>query len=132
MSTIPNTFLNDLLDPLAQCFTPAVAQEVVNLRFDVKVQEKFENLRQRANEGSLTPEERAEYEALIETFDFIAVLQAKSRQLLQNRAGKQLEEPAHTRLSARDRDLFIALLDAPPEPNDVLRQAASRYREHCG
>jgi uncharacterized protein (DUF1778 family) len=24
------------------------------------------------------------------------------------------------------------LLDAPPEPNDALRQAADRYREHCG
>lgn len=132
MSTIPNTFLNDLLDPLAQCFTPAVAQEVVNLRFDARVQEKLDDLRQKANEGTLSPEERAEYEALIETLDVIAVLQDKSRQILQDRAGKLIEEPALTRLSARDRDLFVALLDAPPEPNDALRQAADRYRERCG
>jgi len=86
MATIPVNSLDDLLDPLAQCFTPAVAQEVINLRFNGNVQNKLEDLRGKANEGTLTPEERSEYETLVETIDFIAILQAKSRRMLQERA----------------------------------------------
>ncbi len=33
-----------------------------------------------------------------------------------------------TRLSNRDRGLFLALLDADAEPNQALKQAAERYR----
>jgi uncharacterized protein (DUF1778 family) len=32
-------------------------------------------------------------------------------------------------LSDRDRDRFLALLDAPPEPSDALRRAARRHRD---
>jgi uncharacterized protein (DUF1778 family) len=32
-------------------------------------------------------------------------------------------------LTARDRDVFLALLDAPPAPTEVLRAAAARYRD---
>jgi hypothetical protein len=39
-----------------------------------------------ANEGALTPDERAEYEALVNAADFIAILKLKARrQLDQNR-----------------------------------------------
>ena len=30
-------------------------------------------------------------------------------------------------LSDCDRDIFLSLLDAPPEPNEVLRRAAREY-----
>lgn len=30
-------------------------------------------------------------------------------------------------LSVRDRDIFLALIDNPPEPNVALRKAAARY-----
>lgn len=86
MSTVPASVLDDLLDPLAQCFTPAVAAEVANLRFSGHVQKKLDDLREKANEGTLTPDERAEYETFVETIDFIAILQAKSRRLLQEKA----------------------------------------------
>lgn len=33
------------------------------------------------------------------------------------------------RLSDRDWDLFLKLLDDPPEPNDYLKRAAQRYQE---
>jgi hypothetical protein len=85
MSIAP-TLLDDLLDPLAHCFTPAVAQEVVNLRFDRKVQTKLDDLRHKANEGTLTPDERTDYETLVETIDFIAILQAKSKRMLEEDA----------------------------------------------
>jgi len=44
-------------------------------------------------------------------------------------ARKVVQEHEVTTLSDRDRDLFLALLDNPPEPNDALRRAAARYRE---
>jgi hypothetical protein len=81
--------LDELLDPLAHCFTPAVAQDIVDLRFDAKVQARLEELRDKANEGTLTQQERADYETLIETIDSIAILQAKSRRILQEKAAGQ-------------------------------------------
>ena len=78
--------LDELLDPLAHCFTPDVAQEIADLRFDPNVQARLEELRRKANEGTLTSQERGDYETLIETIDFIAILQAKSRQMLQEKA----------------------------------------------
>lgn len=80
--------LDELLDPLAHCFTPDVAREVVDLRYDAKVQARLEELRHKANEGTLSEQERADYETLIETIDFIAILQAKSRRMLQEKAPK--------------------------------------------
>ena len=32
-------------------------------------------------------------------------------------------------LSDRDRDAFLALLDAPPEPNAAMKRAAARYKK---
>lgn len=43
------------------------------------------------------------------------------------RAQKALQEALETRLSHRDRDVFLAMLD-DAEPNEALRKAAERYR----
>lgn len=47
-------------------------------------------------------------------------------------AAETVADAERTHLSARDRDLFLNMLDSPPEPNDALRRAAERYRERCG
>jgi hypothetical protein len=85
MSLVSASLADHLLDPLAQCFTAAVAEEVLNLRFDKNVQVIIEDLRHKANEGTLSPAERDDYETLIETMDFIAILQAKSKRMLQDK-----------------------------------------------
>jgi uncharacterized protein (DUF1778 family) len=41
-----------------------------------------------------------------------------------------LHEHQVTVLSDRDRDLFLSMLDNPPEPNEALRKAARTYRRH--
>ena len=46
------------------------------------VQARVDVLAERANEGLLTPEERAEYEAYINADDFIAILKMKARRQL--------------------------------------------------
>ena len=44
-------------------------------------------------------------------------------------ANKVVAEQQRTALSNRDRDLFLKLLDAPPQPNKALQDAAARYRK---
>jgi Protein of unknown function (DUF1778) len=38
-------------------------------------------------------------------------------------------EESYPQLSERDRDLFLALLDNPPPPNEALRRGMERYRQ---
>jgi len=74
--------LAKILDPVAQCFTPEVAKRVAELRADPAVQARIEELADKCNEGTITPEEMAEYDAYIQAMDVIAVLQKKARTLI--------------------------------------------------
>ena len=47
---------------------------------------------------------------------------------LADAAGRVVTEHKQTVLTDRDRDRFLALLDAPPAPNKALKAAAKRYR----
>ena len=49
-----------LLEPLASCLTPEVAQQVVALRADPEVQARLDDLADKANEGRLSAEESQE------------------------------------------------------------------------
>jgi hypothetical protein len=74
--------LAKILDPVAQCFTPEVAKRVAELRADPDVQARIEELAEKCNEGTITPEETAEYDAYIHAMDVVAVLQKKARTLI--------------------------------------------------
>ena len=76
------TVLDGLLDPLSRCLNVESARRVVELRVAPPVQERIDTLAQRANEGLLTDDERAEYEAVINAADFISILKLKARQHL--------------------------------------------------
>jgi hypothetical protein len=81
------TVLDGLLDPLSRCLDAESARRLVELRVDPPVQERIDALAQRANEGLLSVDEHAEYEALINAADFISILKMKARQhLTSNRA----------------------------------------------
>ena len=56
------TGLAKILDPVAQGFTPEVAKRVARLRADPAVQARVEELAEKCNEGTITPDEMAEYE----------------------------------------------------------------------
>ena len=43
-------------------------------------------------------------------------------------AKEVLEREQTTRLSNRDRDVFLALLDSDAKPNEALKRAAKRYK----
>jgi len=74
--------LDGLLEPLSRCLDMESARRVVELQVALPVQERIETLAERANEGTLTDDERLEYEALINATDFISILKLKARQHL--------------------------------------------------
>ncbi len=77
-----------MLDPVAQCFTVEVAQRLVDLRPDPTIQTRIDELADKAESGSLLPEERAEYEDYIEAVDLIGILRAKAGTLLAERTDR--------------------------------------------
>lgn len=81
MST-ETTYLDRILDPLAECFTPQVAHRLADLRADTQTQERLDILAAKANEGQLTPDENAEYRQFVDAIDLLAILQAKARDYL--------------------------------------------------
>lgn len=80
MATV-STF-DQFLDPTTGCLTPQVAQRIVDWRPDPELQAHIQKLGEKANSGTLSPDEEFEYQQLIEDGDLIALLQAKARRIL--------------------------------------------------
>jgi hypothetical protein len=76
------TGLDGLLDPLSRCLDVESARRLVEFRVDRQVQERIDILGARANEGRLSAEELAEYEAMINAADFISILKVKAKRHL--------------------------------------------------
>ena len=76
------TLLDEFLDPLSRCLDAESARRVLTLGVSASVQERADRLAERANEGLLTADELAEYEALINAEDFVAILKLKARKQL--------------------------------------------------
>ena len=81
MSTVA-TYLDRILDPLTECFTPQVARRLAELTADSQTQEHLDVLARKANEGDLSADEDAEYKQAIDAIDMVAILQAKARAYL--------------------------------------------------
>jgi len=81
------SLLSGLMEPLARCLTPASAREILALRPDEPARRRMEELASKSNEGSLTPEERAEHQFFVEVGDMVALLQAKARRFLAEHPG---------------------------------------------
>jgi len=71
------------LEPIGRCLTPDVARALVNLRADPSAQTRIDELADKCTEGALSAVEESEYETYIHAIDFIAVLQAQARRLLE-------------------------------------------------
>ncbi len=76
------TGLDSVLEPLSLCLDAESSRRLVAFRIDAQVLARMEALGERANEGSLTAEERSEYEALINAADFISILRLKAERHL--------------------------------------------------
>lgn len=74
--------LNELIEPVSQCFTPEVARRIVELRASPATQHRIDELADKCTEGTLTDEEKDQYADYVRTINFIGVLQAKARLML--------------------------------------------------
>jgi len=74
--------LDRLLDPLTEAFTPEVASVLLGLRADSELEAYIGVHRQKANDGTLTPGDDAEYKDFVEAVDLISIMQAKARRFL--------------------------------------------------
>jgi hypothetical protein len=83
LSEFRTATLARLLEPIGRCLTPEVAEALVNLRADPSVQARIDELADKCTDGTLTAVEQSEYETFIHAIDFIAVLQAQARSLLE-------------------------------------------------
>ena len=79
-------YLDRLLDPLTDVFTPEVVSAILKLRVDSELEARVAELRQKANEGTLTPAEDSEYKDFGEAVDLVAIIQAKARHFLARHA----------------------------------------------
>jgi hypothetical protein len=75
-------FLDRILDPVGRALSAEAARKLIAVRADVEMQHHIDELADKANEGTLDPAERAEYESLITAAEVVAVLQAKARSVL--------------------------------------------------
>lgn len=77
-----NSIIDRLMDPVGRCLTPDVAKRIVSLRADEDLQSRVDELADKANAGTLGPEERSEYEQYVNFSQFVTLLQIKARNLL--------------------------------------------------
>jgi hypothetical protein len=79
--------LERLVNPLGECFNPESAKRLLKLRADPQIQARVDQLADKSNEGTLTPEERSEYESYVHFSTFVALLKSKARLMLSRSSG---------------------------------------------
>jgi hypothetical protein len=87
MKTIKNPVLDRLVGPPSKCLTPEPAKRLLNLKADKHLQIRVTQLAEKCNEGTLTPEERLEYENYVHFGTFVALLKSKARLQLSKSLG---------------------------------------------
>lgn len=80
MST--TNYLDRMLQPVTEAMSPEFANKLVGLRADDELLSHIEILRGKANQGTMTAEEEAEYREFVEAVDVISILQSKARRVL--------------------------------------------------
>lgn len=71
--------LDRLLEPVGRSLSAKAARELVSLRADEEAQARVRELAEKCNEGTLSAEERDEYESYVMAASIVAILQAKAR-----------------------------------------------------
>jgi hypothetical protein len=77
--TSTSHILDRLLEPVGRSLSVKAARELVSLRADEEVQARVRELAEKCNEGTLSAEERDEYESYVMAASIVAILQAKAR-----------------------------------------------------
>lgn len=82
-TTLPS--IERILEPVTACLTPEVAQRIIDVRLDdPSMMQRLEYLREKANKGTLTEQERVEYEGFVEGNDLLMLIKDQARSVLQH------------------------------------------------
>ena len=80
------TILDRFLDPVTQILPEDTARQILELRIAPELQARLDELAEKANQGTLSAEEREEYAEYVEGLDLIAVFKLKARAALRRPA----------------------------------------------
>lgn len=80
--------LERILAPVGECLTPDVAQRIAESQVDPALKQQLDDLARKANFGTLTDEEREDYEELIDGLELLAILKAHARLILARQTGQ--------------------------------------------
>ena len=83
MATLEKTHSDRILAPIAECLTYDVAKRLVNLRAAPDLQARLNVLADKANKGTLTQDESDEYREYIDAIDYLTILQAQARTVIE-------------------------------------------------
>lgn len=77
-----------MVDPIGKALTPDAARAILAVRADDETQDRIDQLADRCTEGSLNPEERAEYQEFVSLFNLLALLQSRAQSVLKANNGQ--------------------------------------------
>lgn len=78
MATLDSDSLRRFLEQFTETFTPELAEHFVNLPPNAEFQRLLDDLGDKANAGTLTEDERREYETYVEAMDVLALLRVQT------------------------------------------------------
>jgi hypothetical protein len=78
------SLFDDVFTTIADCLTPEAARRIANLRANAVTQSRRDALADKANEGTLSPDEMAEYDQFLAAWHVITILQAKARSIVES------------------------------------------------
>jgi hypothetical protein len=73
------------LEPVTQILPADTARKIINLQIDPQLQTRLDALADKANQGTISAEEREEYAEYVEGLDLIAIFKMKARAALRRR-----------------------------------------------
>jgi hypothetical protein len=79
-------FLSTYIEPLAEDLTPQQAEKILSIKPTENLVARVTELGDKANAGTLSEQERAEYEHYVDVDDVIGLLKARARYLLEHPA----------------------------------------------
>ena len=76
------SILERLLQPVTDALTPEVAARIADAEIDPATQARISELAEKADLGTLTEDEQAEYSQFVDGIALLGIIQAKARILL--------------------------------------------------
>ena len=85
--SVDEVVLDRLFAPLGECLTLDTARRIANLRADSELQAQVDQLADKANAGTLSEEERSQYQRYLQFAQFVTLLQIRARDIIDAAVG---------------------------------------------